>query len=202
MITKPFLGAFHLKKRDMRKKILSVVVVCLVSLGLDQLALASESQASDCSNLLSEQKLPAAFKTRKNAVRAQWEQVDKVLVTVSEAIGGKDCALRFDQLFTAKTDDLLFPITHVVMKHVPEEALRGLNVYDSSGAPVGEYEGRVPHERSGGLYAQSGSVTLYSFQYRKDGEMHSLGRRLLKDDYFVRWSDLKTRIALSPGSQR
>lgn len=196
MISQPFWDNFHLKMRNMKKEVLSAVVVCLFSIGISHWASASGLQAADCTNLLSGQKLPAELKTRKKALRARWEQVDKVLVTAGEAVNGKQCAVRFDQLFTSKTDDLLFPVTHVVMKHVPEEVLQGLNVYDSAGELVGQYEGRVPHERSGGLYGTSRSVTLYSFQYRKDGELHSLGRRLLKDDYFVRWSDIKTRAAL------
>ncbi len=196
MIAQPFLGKFHLMKRVMKKEVVSAVVVCLFFIASSPLGLTLEVQAKDCSNLLSQTKLPLELKTRKKALRAQWEQVDKVLVTVGEAINGKECTVRFDELFSSKTDDLLFPITHVVMKHVPEQMLAGLNVYDSAGEIVGQYEGRVPHERSGGLYGQSRSVTLYSFQYRKDGELHSLGRRLLKDDYFVRWSDIKSRTAL------
>ncbi len=197
MITKPFWGVFHLKKRKMSNKVLSAAFLCLFTLGFDRVAIASGSQASDCANVLIEQKLPLTLKTRKSALRAQWEQVETVLIAARDAIEGKDCRLRFDQMFISKSDELLFPITHVVMKYVPEEALAGLNVYDSSGSLVGQYEGRVPHERTGGLYGQNRSVVLYSFQYKKDGEIHSLGRRLLKDDYFVRWSDVKTRIALS-----
>jgi len=196
MIAQPFLAKFHLMKRVMKKEVVSAVVVCLFLSAAGPLGLTLTLRAGDCSNLLSDQKLPVELKTRKKALRAQWEQVDKVLVTTGEAIKGKECTVRFDELFTSKTGEVLFPITHVVMKHVPEQVLAGLNVYDSAGEMVGQYEGRVPHERSGGLYGQSRSITLYSFQYRKDGELHSLGRRLLKDDYFVRWSDIKSQTAL------
>jgi hypothetical protein len=153
-----------------------------------------------CEETLFELRLPQSVGKRKGPVRMKWEDVDKVLSSLTAKLQGRDCTFTFGQLFEVKTkkgEEVLFPISNLVVKTVPEASLQGLQVFDFEGKPLGLYDSRVPHERSGGGYALR-AYTLFSFQYKNpDGEYESVGGRLIHDDFFVKWSDLRDKAAVS-----
>ncbi len=151
--------------------------------------------AQDCQDVVLEMKLPRKLKTRGKPRMGRWEVVDKTLNELSQRLQGKSCRLTFGQIFDNGRDDVLFPLTNTVVRIVPEESLSGLTVITREGNELGPYQGRVRFDRSGGLYALD-KYTLYYFQYRgSDSQVHAAGTRLLLDEFGVRWSELRNRVA-------
>ncbi len=158
-------------------------------------------QDAQCLEVSRNRKLPVKLKTRGKPKRAQWEQVDRVLTDLREDVKQTPCQFRFDSLFKTREKQLYIPLTNNLIRTVPEETLQGLTVFYQSGETQGEYVSRVTHDRSGGLYARR-SYTLYSFRFRNaDGEVMAIGNDLLLDNFLIRWSDIRNRIAINAQSE-
>lgn len=156
--------------------------------------------ADDCRELTESIRMPVNLKKRGKPSRARWEQVDKVLTGLRENSQGKVCEFTFAQVFRTKRKELLFPLTNNLLRTVPEGQLDGLGVMNQEGEPLGEYVGRVTYEKTGGLVGRK-SYVLYYFQFRDlDGRLQSSGNRLLLDTFLVRWTDLKSRVAIDTRS--
>ncbi|MDA2924081.1 hypothetical protein MYX65_05390 [Acidobacteria bacterium AH-259-L09] len=150
-----------------------------------------------CSAALRELKLPVKLKTRGKPRRARWEQVDKMLTELRKNLQGATCEFKFEEIFKTDKEKLYLPVTNNLVRTVSEAALEGVPIFNQSGERIGEYIGRVTYNRSGGLYVTK-SYTLYYFQFRDtQGKIQSTGNRLLLDDYLVRWSDIKNRVAVN-----
>lgn len=151
----------------------------------------------ECESLTAQLRLPVKLKTRGKPARARWEQVDVVVSKLRESLPGKSCAFTFGQVFRSDKKEVYFPLTNNLVRTVPEEALKSIKVFSQEGYDLGEYEGRVAYERSGGLYVKN-AYRLYYFQFKdKRGELQSTGNRLLLDNFVARWDDLKDRVLIS-----
>ena len=164
------------------------------------LALAQVSSVPDgqeaCTTVLEEENLPTKFKTRGPLQRARWEQIDEVLTGLRRDLQGIDCEIKFQEIFRTDREELYIPLTNNLVRLVPEATLKGLPIFDQSGARLGEYENRVSYNRSGGLYRVE-SYTLFYFQFKDtQGDLQSSGNHLLLDDFLVPWSDLAERVAM------
>ena len=173
------------------------VMKCLGFLLLFAAYSMSPLTAQDCQSVLQEMKLPQKLKTRGKPKVLKWEDIDKTLNSVDQALQGKSCSFTFAQLFSTKQEEARFPLTNSVIRLVPEESLANLKVFTREGDELGKYVGRVRYERSGGLYARD-SYSLFYFQYEDlEGGTESVGSRLLLDEFTVPWSDLSGRVAVS-----
>lgn len=156
--------------------------------------------AESCDEIVTDLKLPKKIKTRGKPKVAKWEDVDKMLSEISERFEVTECGLTFAEIFRLKDENVFFPLTNSAVRIAPAEAFEGLTVFTKEGFELGPYVGRVKYEKSGGLYARK-SYELYYFQYRdSDGRMQSVGNRLLLDEFTVRWSNLKDRVAVQSGA--
>lgn len=156
-------------------------------------------EAEACQQVARQLELPVKVKTRGKPKRVRWEKVDEVLTKLREATEGQACHFSFGQVFRVDPETVFFPLTNNLLRTVSEEALQGVQVFATDGAPLGEFAGRVVYERSGGLYAQR-SYALHYFQFKDlGGNLQSSGNRLLLDDFLVKWQDLKDRPLLSSG---
>ena len=155
----------------------------------------------DCESILPGLKVPAKLKTRGKPKRGRWENVDKVVTRVREAVEDQECSLTLEQLFRVRRQELFFPLTNNVLRTVPEESLHGVSVYSNDGERLGEFSNIVPYHRSGGLYAVKG-YTLHYFQYKdEEGSLHSSGTDLLLDNFLLKWSEIKDRVVISTPRQ-
>ena len=155
----------------------------------------------DCESILPGLKVPAKLKTRGKPKRGRWENVDKVVTRVREAVEDQDCSLTLEQLFRVRRQEIFFPLTNNLLRTVPEESLQGVSVYSGDGERLGEFSNIVPYHRSGGLYAVRG-YTLHYFQYRdEEGGLHSSGTDLLLDNFLLKWSEIKDRVVISTPRQ-
>ena len=155
----------------------------------------------DCESILPGLKVPAKLKTRGKPKRGRWENVDKVITRVREAVQDQDCSLTPAQLFRVRRQELFFPLTNNVLRTVPEESLHGVSIYSNDGERLGEFSNIVPYHRSGGLYAVKG-YTLHYFQYKdEEGSLHSSGTDLLLDNFLLKWSEIKDRVVISTPRQ-
>ena len=151
----------------------------------------------DCESILPGLKVPAKLKTRGKPKRARWENVDKVVTRVRDAVEDQECSLTLEQLFRVRRQEIFFPLTNNLLRTIPEESLEGVSVYSSEGERLGEFSNTVPYHRSGGLYAVRG-YTLHYFQYRdEEGGLHSSGTDLLLDNFLLKWSEIKDRVVIS-----
>jgi len=163
-------------------------------------------EKGSCEEVTSIMKLPKDVGKRKGPARLKWEEVDKVLTTLREDLQGRECRFTFSGLFKVKgkkDEVVFFPLTNNVLRTVPEPAFEGLQVFNSEGKALGQYDSRVPHEKSGGGLAKK-SYTLFSFQYKNpQGEFEAVGGRLLLDGFLVKWDDIKDKVAIttSPGQR-
>ena len=152
--------------------------------------------AQTCQDLAADLKLPTKFKTRGKPRVGKWEDVDKVLNALDKKLEVMQCSFTFSEVFKQNREDVYFPVTNSVVRIVPEDSLMGLTVFTKEEFELGEYAGAVRYEKSGGLYAQK-SYSLFYFQYMgKDSNLHSVGSRLLLDDFVVKWDDIKDRVAV------
>lgn len=155
----------------------------------------------DCESILSGLKVPAKLKTRGKPKRGRWENVDKVVTRVREAVEETKCSLTLAQLFRVRRQEIFFPLTNNLLRTIPEESLQGVSVYSSDGERLGEFSNIVPYHRSGGLYAVRG-YTLHYFQYKdEEGGLHSSGTDLLLDNFLLKWNDIKDRVLISTPRQ-
>ncbi|MFB3906387.1 MAG: hypothetical protein ACE15E_23330 [Acidobacteriota bacterium] len=175
----------------------------LVSLLITPFAAGQQTAAppkGSCEELTFKYKLPKEVGKRKRPDRLKWEDVDKILTGIREDLQGRECDFTFSALFRVepKKDQVIyFPLTNNVLRTVPEGVLRGLQVFNMEARPLGQYDSRVPHERSGGGLAKK-SYTLFSFQFKNpDGEYESVGGRLLLDEFLVKWDDIKEKVAIT-----
>lgn len=151
----------------------------------------------DCESILPGLKVPAKLKTRGKPKRGRWENVDKVVTRVRDAVEDKECSLTLEQLFRVRRQEIFFPLTNNLLRTIPEESLEGVSVYSSDGERLGKFSNIVPYHRSGGLYAVRG-YTLHYFQYQdEEGGLHSSGTDLLLDNFLLKWSEIKDRIVIS-----
>ena len=158
-------------------------------------ALADEDET--CVAASAKLKFPVKLKTRGKPRRVKWEQLDRVLTDLTEWIEDGACRFRFSEVFTTNRPDLYVPVTNSLVRLVPEASLQGLLVFETSGEKLGEYVGQATYERRGNLQFKK-SYRLHYFQFKDfSGELQSTGGRLLLDDYLVRWSDLKGRVAVN-----
>ncbi len=168
--------------------------------GFCGLALAQDSSfphgQEACTTVLEGKSFPTKFKTRGPLQRARWEQIDEVLVGLREDLEGIDCEIKFQEIFRTDKEELYIPLTNNMVRLVPEATLKGLPIFDQSGARLGDYEYRVSYDRRGGLYSVE-SYTLFYFQFKDtQGELQSSGNHLLLDDFLVPWSALADRVAM------
>ena len=155
----------------------------------------------DCESILPGLKVPAMLKTRGKPKRGRWENVDKVVTRVREAVEETECSLTLAQLFRVRRQEIFFPLTNNLLRTIPEESLEGVSVYSSDGERLGEFSNIVPYHRSGGLYAVKG-YTLHYFQYKdEEGGLHSSGTDLLLDNFLLKWNDIKDRVLISTPRQ-
>jgi len=161
---------------------------------------ATPPEKGSCEELTVKYKLPKGVGKRNGPDRVKWEDVDRILTDMREGLQGRECQFTFGALFKvkAKKDQVVyFPLTNNVVRTVPEAALQGLQVFNTEGEPLGQYDSRVPHEKSGGGLAKQ-SYTLFSFQFKNpSGEFESVGGRLLLDDFLVKWDDIKDKVAIT-----
>ncbi len=161
---------------------------------------AVRPEKGSCEELTAQYKLPKEVGKRKGPDRLKWEEVDKILSGIRQDLQGRECQFTFSALFQVKPKKdqvVYFPLTNNVLKTVPENALQGLQVFGVEGKPLGQYDSRVPHEKSGGGLAKR-SYTLFSFQFKNpNGEFEAVGGRLLLDDYLVKWDDIKDKVAIT-----
>jgi len=162
--------------------------------------MATRPEKGSCEELTLKYKLPKDVGKRKGPDRLKWEDVDKLLTGMREELPGRECQFTFGALFQVKPKKdrpLYFPLTNNVIRTVPENALEGVQVYDLEGKPLGRYDSRVPHEKSGGGLAKK-SYTLFSFQFKNpSGEFESVGGRLLLDEFLIKWDDIKDKVAIT-----
>jgi len=162
--------------------------------------MATPPEKGSCEELTVKYKLPKEVGKRKGPDRLKWEDVDRTLTDIRENLQGRECQFTFSGLFHVKTKKdqvLYFPLTNNVLRTVSEGALQGLQVFSMEGKPLGQYDSRVPHEKSGGGLAKR-SYTLFSFQFKSpNGEFESVGGRLLLDEYLVKWDDIKDKVAIT-----
>lgn len=170
------------------------VVFLLLTFGL--LATAA---VADCSTIALELKLPVKLKTKGKPKVARYDKVDQTLYSLTRSLQGSVCEFSFSRLFKMKDEEVFFPLTNSVIRLAPEGTFKGLEVFTKDGDELGEYEGRVKYERSGGLYAPGRkSYSLFYFQFRsKAGRLESVGQRLLLDNFVVKWADIKDKVAVS-----
>jgi hypothetical protein len=156
-------------------------------------------RADDCEAIVAEFELPVKLKTRGKTKVGKWEKVDEILNGVGKVSEKSSCEFLFGQLFRNKKEDELFlPLTNTVLRVVPEESLSGIEVFSKDGEPLGVYANRFSYERSGGLHLKK-SYSIYYFQYLDLADkLQSVRRKgLLLDDFVVRWTDIKDKLAVS-----
>lgn len=155
--------------------------------------------AEECSAFGADFKIPVKLKTRGKPKVARWEKVDEVMNGLGEKVTSSECSFTFEELFRyKKEDELYFPLTNTVLRVVPEESLPGTRVFNKDGEQLGVYANRFSYERSGGLQLKK-SYSVYFFQYKNAAEKLQAVRRtgLLLDDFVVKWSDIKDKVAVS-----
>ncbi len=161
---------------------------------------AAPPAKGSCEELTVKYKLPKEVGKRKGPDRLKWEGVDRVMTDIREDLQGRECQFTFSALFQVKPKKdrvIYFPLTNNVLRTVSEASLQGIQVFSVEGKPLGQYDSRVPHEKSGGGLAKK-SYTLFSFQFKNPGgEFESVGGRLLLDDYLVKWDDIKDKVAIT-----
>lgn len=111
-------------------------------------------------------------------------------------------ALTFDEVFLVKDKDsgALLPLTHSVLKYLPSDSLRDLDVYGDTGEKVGTFTGVYFTERSGGL-AGAVSYSLARFQFKdEEGNVHSAVDSLhLPTDGIGSYGIIWTDVVSQPG---
>ncbi len=179
----------------MKRTVVFLFWLSFCGLALAQFSSLTHGQEA-CAAVLEGKDLPTKFKTRGPLQRARWEQIDEVLTGLREDLQGIDCEIKFQEIFRTDKEELYIPLTNNMVRLVPETTLKGLPIFDQSGARLGEYENRASYNRSGGLY-RAESYTLFFFQFKDtQGELQSSGNHLLLDDFLVPWSDLAERVAM------
>jgi hypothetical protein len=180
------------------------LLVILLSVLLTPLAagqqMATPPEKGSCEELTVKYKLPKEIGKRKGPDRLKWEDVDRILTGLREDLQGRECQFTFSSLFRVKSKKeqvIYFPLSNNVLRTVPEGSLEGVQVFNMEGKPLGLYDSRVPHEKSGGGLAKK-SYTLFSFQFKNaKGEYESIGGRLLLDEFLVKWDDIKDKVAIT-----
>ncbi len=137
------------------------------------------------------------------AARVEWEAVSGSLRELRAAAGVtaggrfealvrealETRALAYDRIFEVKNADALLPLTHSVLKYLPDESLLDLPVFDRRGTAMGTFAGVFPYERTGGL-ASANTYRLMLFQYKdRNGNIQSPPDKLLLDSFGVPWKD-------------
>lgn len=153
---------------------------------------------ADCEAIRVESEIPVKLKTRGKPRVGKWEKVDEVLSEIGEKLGAVACEFTFGELFQTKEQaELYFPLTNTVLRVVPEGSLMGLTVFAKDGTALGAFSNRVRYERAGGLQVNN-SYSIYYFQYTDMvDKLQSVGHRLLLDDFVVKWTDIRDKVAVS-----
>ena len=101
-------------------------------------------------------------------------------------------SLIFEKVFQVKNAQALLPLTNPVLKYLPSDSLRGLPVFDRSGAQIGTFEDVYFFEREGGQLSGK-PYRLALFQYTDTaGKLQvPAGDKLLLDSYGISWEKLK-----------
>lgn len=151
-----------------------------------------------CLTLLDSFNLPVRLETEGGRITAEnARRVERLMLDIRQALQGKRCALRFDELFRPADDSLFFPLATYALAVPPENTYRELALYDSAGRRLGVFEARLSIEKEPGIGETGSVIPFYYLHYRNpSGEVTSSGNRLLSDDFFVRWEDLARRWAL------
>lgn len=149
---------------------------------------------------------PKKIKTRGKPKVARWEDVDKVLARLEEvrAALSDRRSLTFADLFLIENDEVLFPLTHSVLKHADEAGLNGLPVFTRAGEELGRFAGKYVYEKRGGTIGPEGYDLTY-FQYNdKQGRLQVAAAGPygpLLDNFCLRWGDIKFKTLGSPGAR-
>lgn len=149
---------------------------------------------------------PKKIKTRGKPKVAKWEEVDKALARLEEAraaLSGRQ-SLTFADLFLIEDDEVLFPLTHSVLKYADEAGLNGLMVFTREGEELGRFAGKYVYEKRGGTVGPEGYDLTY-FQYNdKQGRLQVAAAGPygpLLDNFCLRWGDIKLKTLGSPGAK-
>lgn len=124
----------------------------------------------------------------------EWLDIDRTLVEIKTGLQGRQCRLKFRQIFERKRLDL-FPLTSRLLAEAPEEQLIGLELWAPSGERLGTLEGLSTVEIEMG--PSNRVYTFYYPEYRnQSGRLLSFENHLLQGEFMVRWNDLRERIAI------
>jgi len=102
-------------------------------------------------------------------------------------------AIAYDKIFIVKIKDakVLLPLSNSVLKFLPDNSFRDLQIFSKKGEKVGAFAGVYTFDKSGEL-AAANNYKLSVFQYAdSDGNIHvpPAANKLLLDRYGVLWKD-------------
>ena len=126
---------------------------------------------------------------------AEWIEVDRTLAAIKSGLQGRQCRLKFRQVFNKETFDL-FPLTSRILAEVPEGVLTGIELFSPGGEKLGTLDGRATVEEE--TDPDERIYTFYFARYRDaSGGLVSLQNHLLQGELMVRWDDVRERIAIN-----
>ena len=175
----------------MKQFFLSIMLLACASTGFSD---------NDCSARLSDLGLPLQVKTSGKPRTAKWGRVNKIMgeyLIESDVLQG--CQLFFENVFSPAREDAYFPVLYNLLRTVPEDSLKGAEVYAQDGKLLGHFSNIVVFEKRG-----SSNIDAYYFQFLDEtGILQPAGRDSLidiprvKPRFLMKWKDIKGRILLS-----
>ncbi len=158
---------------------------------------------NDCSARLSDLGLPLRVKISGKPRTAKWGRVNKIMgeyLIESDVLQG--CQLFFEHVFYPVREDAYFPVLYNLLRTVPEDSLKGAEVYAQEGTFLGHFSNIVVFEKRG-----ASNIDTYYFQFRdQTGTLQPAGKDSLidiprvKPRFLMKWKDIKGRILLSENS--
>ncbi len=144
--------------------------------------------------------LPLRVKTSGKPKAANWGRVNKIIGEhLWESKQLEDCEVSFQQVFSPNRPDAYFPILFNLLRLVPEDSLKGMEVFTRDGTLLGHFSNVVLFERRGAR-----SFQAPYFQFRDDqGELQSAGKPYLIDIpskqplFMLKWEDIRGKALLS-----
>ena len=102
-------------------------------------------------------------------------------------------ALPFEKVFRVNTENALLPLTHSLLKFLPEDSLHDLPVFERSGKQIGLFAGVYWYERTGGL-ATANIYRMAMFQYvDANGNIQAAQRGFEQDAFGVQWNSVRSQ---------
>jgi len=125
-------------------------------------------------------------------------EIDPHLVRIAEWVKqtapglAGEAGVRYGDLFQPNKPQCLFPLTNNVVRLAPEDALKGLTVFDQGGNRLGTFSNTYRYSREG-----ERSYALVFFQFvTPEGILRKTGPDLLLDRFLVVWEDIRERKCL------